>query len=49
MISVPVSQDTVQETLSQIPRLPTDAGLVPINLKRKQEYVNWNKKELIEP
>ena len=49
MISVPVSHDTVQEALSQLPRLPKDAVLVPINLKRKQEYVNCHKKELIEP
>ena len=49
MISVPVGQDTVLETVSQLPRLPKDAGLVPVNLKRKQEYENCHKKELIDP
>ena len=49
MISVPVSQDRVKETLSQLPRLPKDAGLVPVDLKRKKEYTNSHKKELIDP
>ena len=49
MISVPVSQDTLKETISQLPRLPKDAGLVPVNLKRKKEYSNSHKKELIDP
>ena len=49
MISVPVSQDTLQQTINQLPRLPKDAGLIPVNLKRKQEYSNSHKKELIDP
>ena len=38
MISVPVSPDTVRETIEQLPRLPKDAGLIPVDLKRKMEY-----------
>ena len=49
MISVPVSQQTVQETVNQLPRLPKDAELVPVNLKRKKEYNNNYKKEFINP
>ena len=49
MISVPVSLEKVQETVGQLPRLPKDAGLVPINFKRKKEYKNCYKKELIDP
>ena len=49
MISVPVSQETVQETVNQLPKLPKDAELVPVNLKRKKEYKNNHKKELINP
>ena len=49
MISVPVSLDTVQEVVSQLPRLPKDSGLIPVNLKRKKEYNNAHKKELIDP
>ena len=49
MISVPVSQDTVRETIEQLQRLPKDAGLIPVNLKRKMEYNNSHKRELIDP
>ena len=49
MISVPVSQETVQETVNQLPRLPKDAELVPVNLKRKMEYKNSHKTEFINP
>ena len=49
MISVPVTEDTVSKTLRQLPRLPKDAGLVPVNLKRKLEYRNTHKKEYIDP
>ena len=33
----------------QLPRLPTDAGLVPIKLKRKKEYKSHEKSEWIRP
>ena len=52
MISVPVTRETVSETLSQLPRLPKDAGLIPLvpaNLKRKMEYKNAHKTEYIDP
>ena len=52
MISVPVTRETVSETLSQLPRLPKDAGLIPLvpaNLKRKMEYKNTHKTEYIDP
>ena len=35
MISVPVIPDTVRETVEQLLRLPKDAGMIPVNLKRK--------------
>ena len=50
-ISVPVTNETVSETLSQLPRLPKDAGLIPLvpaNLKRKMEYKNAQKTEYIQ-
>ena len=49
MISVPVSQDTVRETIEQLPRLPKDAGLIAVDLKRKMGYSNSHKKEMIDP
>ena len=49
MISVPVAVDTVINTIQQLPRLPRQAGLIPVNLKRKKNYNNSHKKEYINP
>ena len=49
MISVPVHQDTILNTIDKLPRVPKEAGLIPVSLKRKQEYKASHKKELIDP
>ena len=49
MISVPVGPEDVMNTVKQMPRLPTDAGLIPIKLKRKKEYKSAEKHERIRP
>ena len=49
MISVPVTQDKIQETMSQLPRVPKDACLFPVELKRKMEYKNNHKQAFIDP
>ena len=49
MISVPVAVDTVINTIEQLPRLPRQAGLIPVNLKRKKMYKNSHKTEYIDP
>ena len=49
MISVPVTPETVKETVQQLPRIPRDAGLVEVKLKRKQIYDGCHKKEYIDP
>ena len=49
MISVPVPYQSVLSTINQIPRLPKEAGLIPVTLKRKKEYKSNHKKELIDP
>jgi hypothetical protein len=49
MISVPVAVNTVINTIQQLPRLPRQAGLVPVNLKRKKIYNRNHKKEYIDP
>ena len=49
MISVPVTQDKIQETMSQLPRVPKDAYLFPVELKRKMEYKNNHKQAFIDP
>ena len=49
MISIPVGPDDIMNTVKQLPRLPTEAGVVPIKLKRKKEYKSHEKSEMIRP
>ena len=49
MISVPVTPETVLNTVEQLPRLPKDAGLIAVKMKRKKIYKNCHKKELVDP
>ena len=49
MISVPVAPESVLNTVQQLPRLPRDAGLFPVQLKRKLSYEGCHKKEFIDP
>ena len=49
MISVPVAVDKVLNTIHQLPRLPREAGLIPIKLKRKKIYDRAHKSEYINP
>ena len=48
MISVPVTPETVLNTVRQLPRIPREAGLIPVQLKRKKEYQGYHRKELID-
>ena len=49
MVSVPVGAQDVMNTMKQIPRLPEEAGLIPIKLKRKKKYQGHEKNELVRP
>ena len=49
MISVPVTPETVRNTVQLLPRLPKDAGFVEVGLKRKKEYDHCHKKEYVNP
>jgi hypothetical protein len=49
MISVPVPHASVLNTIGQLPRIPKEAGLIPVQLKRKNEYKGYHRKELIDP
>ena len=49
MITVPVATRAIQHTVDKLPRLPSDAGLIEVEFKRKMEYKNTHKKELIDP
>ena len=45
MVSVPVAPETILNTVNQFPRIPREAGLIPVQLKRKLEYDRCHKKE----
>ena len=49
MISVPVREETLMNTISQLPSLPKDAGIIPVHLKRKLEYKNSHKLAYVDP
>ena len=49
MISIPVGPTDIMNTVKQLPRLPSEAGVVPIKLKRKKEYRSHEKNEMIRP
>ena len=49
MISVPVKAHDIMNTMKQLPRLPSEAGLVAIKLKRKKQYKGHVRHELIRP
>ena len=49
MISVPVTPDTILNTVQQLPRMPSEAGLIPVELKRKLIYEGCHKKEFVDP
>ena len=49
IINVPVNENDILNTITRLPRTPTEAGLVEVDLKRKVEYQNSHKKQLINP
>ena len=49
MISIPLGPSDIMNTAQQLPRLPSEAGVVPIKLKRKKEYKTHEKHEQIRP
>ena len=49
LINVPIRDEDIINTLEQMPRTPKDAGLIGVALKRKKEYRNTHKHQLIDP
>ena len=49
MVSVPVGVQDVMNTITQVPRLPEEAGLIHIKLKRKKQYQGHEKSEFVRP
>ena len=49
VVNVPINESSIINTLEKMPRTPRDAGLIGVALKRKQEYKNTHKHQLINP
>ena len=49
VINIPINNEDIINTLDQLPRTPKDAGLIGVALKRKLEYSNTHKHQLIDP
>ena len=49
VINVPVQDESIVNTVTKLPRTPTEAGLIEVELKRKLEYKNSHIKQLINP
>ena len=49
VINVPINEDSIMNTLEQLPRTPKDAGLIGVALKRKMEFKNTHKHQLVNP
>ena len=48
-VNIPITSERINETLEKLPRTPQNAGLIGVKLKRKQEYKNSHKHQLINP
>ena len=49
IVNVPINEDPILNTIESVPRTPQGAGLIGVALKRKTEYKNTHKHQLINP
>ena len=40
IVNVPIEEEDIRHTIQSLPRTPTEAGIIPVQLKRKIEYKN---------
>ena len=48
VINVPVPTQNVNQTIKNLPRNPSDSGLIGVNWKRKAGYTNTHKREFVD-
>ena len=48
-VNIPIASSKINDTLEKLPRTPQSAGLIGVQLKRKLEYKNSHKHQLINP
>ena len=49
IVNIPIPSDDVLQTVTSLPRTPTEAGIIPVKLKRKLAYKNVHNIEYISP
>ena len=47
LVNVPVHENDVLNTINSLTRTPSEAGIIPVKLKRKAEYKNTHKEEYV--
>ena len=48
-VNVPIQDDAVLQTVSNFPRMPCEAGIIPVKLKRKTTYKQHHVQQYIRP
>ena len=46
-MNVPILEQDIKDTMEALPRTPNEAGIIPVQLKRKLEYKNSHREEYI--
>ena len=46
-VNIPIYESDVLKTIENLPRTPTEAGIIPINLKRKTSYKQSHKTQYV--
>ena len=49
IVNIPIPDESINELITQLPRVPSEAQMVVAVLKRRLDYDNNHKKELIKP
>ena len=49
LINVPINDEDILNTIQNMPRTPNEADLIRVALKKKKEYKNTHKRQLIDP
>ena len=47
IVNVPIEEEDIRHTIQSLPRTPTEAGIIPVQLKRKIEYKNSHIKAFV--
>ena len=49
LINIPISCEDISNTVQNLPRIPEEAGLLEVKLKRKLDYKNTHQQAYIDP